>query len=112
MTLTLDEPRHIAYLEHNSRTDVPTAANRAGLYAQNDDRNFFAVVGVLTGGPAYEAGLRTGDRIVAIDGTPAAGITANDFWNLLHGPPGKTLAFTVDRDGATRAITVTLRNIV
>ncbi|MGH7684877.1 MAG: aspartyl protease family protein, partial [Vulcanimicrobiaceae bacterium] len=110
MTLTLDEPHHVAYLERNSRTDVPTPPNRAGLYAQNDDRDFFAVADVLADGPAYQAGLRTGDRIVAIDGTPSAGVTADDFWNLLHGPPGKTLSFTVDRDGKTRAVSVTLRN--
>lgn len=112
MTLTLDEPHHVVYLERNSRTGIPTPPNRAGLYAQNDDRAFFAVASVLKDGPAYEAGLRVGDRIAAIDGTPAAHVTADDFWNLLRGPPGKTLAFTIERDGATREVTVTLRNIV
>jgi hypothetical protein len=111
-TLTLDEPRHIVYLERNARTDVPTAPNRAGLFAQNDDRAYFAVAGVLVGGPAYEAGIRAGDRIVAIDGTTARSVTADNFWHLLRGPPGKKLAFTVDRDGAKRTVTVTLRNIV
>lgn len=111
VTLTLDEPHHVVYLERNKRTDIPTPPNRAGLYAQNDDRNFFDVVGVLTGGPAYDAGLRAGDHIVAIDGTPALHVTANAFWNLMRGPPGEIHTFTVDRDGSTSTLSVTLRNI-
>lgn len=112
MTLTIDEHRHMAYIERNSRTGVPTPSNHAGLYAQNDDRSYFSVVGVLANGPAYDAGLRAGDRIVAIDGMPALEVTTDAFWRLLRGPPGEMHRFTIERAGSISTIDVTLRNIV
>jgi regulator of sigma E protease len=58
-----------------------------------------ATVGkMLAGSPAERAGLRVGDHIVAVDGTPVA-----DFPGLVERVqpnPGKTLAFTVERGGA------------
>lgn len=112
VTLTIDEQRHMAYVERNSHTDVPTPPNRAGLYAQNDDRSYFSVVGVLDGGPAYDAGMRAGDRIVDIDGAPASSITADALWKLLRGPPGESHRFTIERNGSTLELSVTLRNTV
>ena len=112
MTLTLDYSRHTAYFERNPRTETPTPADRAGMYVQNDQRQFFNVAGVLPNGPAYNAGLREGDRITAIDGTPAADVTENAFWQLLRGPPGQKHVFTIVRDGKSAAISVTLRDIV
>ena len=58
-----------------------------------------ATVGkMLAGSPAERAGLRVGDHIVAVDGTPVV-----DFPGLVERVqpnPGKTLAFTVERGGA------------
>jgi predicted aspartyl protease len=112
ITFTLDYARHVAYLEPNSRSAIPSPPDRAGLYVQNDDRRFFEVVSVLEGGPAYQAGLRPGERITAIDGTPALDVTMDAFWRLLRGPPGETHEFTVERDGTDLTISVTLREIV
>ncbi|KJV37393.1 hypothetical protein VI08_00875 [Luteibacter yeojuensis] len=43
---------------------------RAGRKPGALDR--FTVAGVVTGGPAYKAGVRAGDAILAVDGVPAA----------------------------------------
>ena len=112
LTLTLDTSREVAYIEQNSRTAIPIPSNRGGLYVQNDDRRFFDVVSVLAGGPAYKAGLRVGDRIVAVDGTAAADVSLNDFWQLLRGPPAETHDFTVERDGETKTVSLKLQEIV
>lgn len=57
-----------------------------------------AVVGTVTpGGPADQAGLRTGDRITAIDGEPI-----HDFRDLvarISGAPGASVAVAFVRDG-------------
>jgi hypothetical protein len=112
LTLTLDASRHVAYLERNAATSVPTPSNRSGMYVQNDDRRFFDVVSVLRGGPADEAGLQAGDRITAIDGTPAAELTLDYVWRLLRGPPGEQHELTVERDGVKLSFNVTLQEIV
>jgi regulator of sigma E protease len=62
-----------------------------------------AVVGdVLAGGIADRAGLRSGDRIVAVDGA------AIGSWEVLvtkvRASPGKTLRLEVTRDGRTQLI--------
>lgn len=43
---------------------------RAGRKPGTPDR--FTVAGVVAGGPAYKAGIRAGDAILAVDGVPAA----------------------------------------
>jgi regulator of sigma E protease len=52
--------------------------------------------------PAAEAGLRAGDRIVAIDGDPVLWWT--DLESQLVESPGQTVSLTVEHDGATREV--------
>jgi membrane-associated protease RseP (regulator of RpoE activity) len=66
--------------------------------------------------PAAEAGLQPGDTIVAVDGQ-ALEPTAYDSWTAvqraIRGSAGQPLALTVERDGATRELTVTpIENVV
>ena len=112
LTMTLDYAHHVVYIEPNLRTDIPTPPNRTGMYVQNDDRAYFDVVDVLANGPAFEAGLRIGDRITSVDGIPARNVTENDFWQLMSGPSGATHVFTVERNGQMSSLSVTLRDIV
>ncbi len=57
-------------------------------------------------GPAYRAGLREGDLIVALNGEMVA--TVDDIHRLLVGKPaGSTVALTILRDGAQQTIRVT-----
>jgi putative serine protease PepD len=65
------------------------------------------VAGLASGGPAERAGLQAGDTIEALDerrlddGTELAGAVSGR-------QPGDEVRLTVQRDGATRTITVTL----
>ncbi len=56
------------------------------------------VVRVWPGSPAWEAGLREGDRIVAVDGEPTAGLQTHDFIALGTGPEGSTAVLTIHND--------------
>jgi regulator of sigma E protease len=60
---------------------------------------------VVADSAAAHAGLQANDRIVSIDGTPIA--TFADIQKVVSARPGETMPLTVDRDGATRSLTVT-----
>jgi regulator of sigma E protease len=57
--------------------------------------------------PAREAGLEVGDRILAIEGQRVEDFAAVQDAVMLY--PGRTLAFTVARDGTERSYPVTVR---
>jgi regulator of sigma E protease len=64
------------------------------------------VLGVVESGkPAASAGLRTGDRILAIDGTPIN--DWSEFVRIVVASPNKALALVVERDGARQQAQVT-----
>lgn len=70
-TVTFDYGRKRMILERNGLYGLPDAYDRAGLWL-NRDGDAFAVMDVRPGGPAAEAGLQVGDRIVAIDAHPSS----------------------------------------
>jgi hypothetical protein len=112
--LTFDYSRKVMYVEKTPAGLAPPPYNRAGMYAQNDDRAFFVVAGVLPGGPAASAGLQAGDEITAIDGRPASAVSSGEFWTMLRGPVGTTHLLTVRRSGESqaRSVTLILREVV
>lgn len=59
---------------------------------------------VMPDSPAAAAGLQAGDLIVARDGTPVESWSAWVDW--LRSNPGTTTTLTVERDGATRALSL------
>jgi len=59
-------------------------------------------------GPAYEAGLRSGDKIVEIDGRPIR--SWQDVREAIRPSAGKTLAIAWERDGQTLSSRVTPRS--
>jgi len=62
-----------------------------------------AVIDTVVGGEAAErAGLRSGDRIVAADGTPIAGW--NDWVEYVRARPEQAIEVEVRRDGATNLL--------
>lgn len=62
------------------------------------------ITAVDSGTPAAAAGLRVGDVITAVNGTPTAGLSHAAFGERMHGELGKPLHLTVSRAGATRPV--------
>lgn len=62
---------------------------------------------VRAGWPAEEAGLRPGDRIIAIDGRPVP--SGEQMVRTIHRSAGRPLRLRVVRDGVTFEVTVTPR---
>ncbi len=65
------------------------------------------VAGVASGGPAQQAGIRTGDVIAALDGRSVADANALAAAVATH-KPGETVKVTIERGGAQQTVTATL----
>ena len=68
-------------------------------------RATLTVAQVLPGGPAAEAGLRPGDRILEVEGRRVS--SWDQVVAVVQASPGRPLSFVVERDGARREVTVT-----
>lgn len=69
----------------------------AGLFMAGGGKATSTIDTVVPGTPAERAGLRAGDRIVAIDGT---GVEASHISERIGDSGGRPLALTVERDGS------------
>jgi carboxyl-terminal processing protease len=57
------------------------------------------VVSPIEGTPAYQEGLKAGDQIVKINGTPTKNITLMEAVKLIRGPKGSKVTLTINREG-------------
>jgi len=65
------------------------------------------IVAPLEGSPAEQAGLRPGDRILAVDGTSTAGESLNSLVFEIRGEAGTDVTLTIGRDDTELDVTVT-----
>ncbi|MFI5254589.1 MAG: S41 family peptidase [Candidatus Limnocylindrales bacterium] len=64
------------------------------------------IVSVISGSPAAKAGLRSGDRIIAIDGAAADGLSVEDVVSRVRGPEGTTVTLTVIHPDAAAPVVI------
>ena len=99
-------------------SDLPIPFDRAGAWLNLADEAppalpAFEVIDVYAGGPAAEAGLRPGDRILEVDGKPPAELSLPALRERLRNdPPGTRVRFTVLRAGTRDEVVVVLRDLV
>src|SRR5450432_345150 len=66
--------------------------------------NKVIVIAPFVGTPAYRAGIRPGDIIIAVDGKPTDNMNTGDVADLLKGPKGTTVHITILREGADKPL--------
>jgi len=94
--------------QHSSYMDPKTyqAANDSlsgeyeGIGAWVDTTaDYLTIISPIPGSPAEEAGMESGDKIIAIDGEDMTGIDAELVRQRVLGPAGSTVVLTVAREG-------------
>lgn len=71
-----------------------------------------SIESVIPGGPAMDAGMLAGERIVGVDGIMGSVAGANRIADLLRGPANSTVRVSVrNRDGETRELVVPRRRV-
>lgn len=101
MLRELNDP-YTLYLTPNRlrRLTEQTTGNYIGIGAQVQRRDEYPmIIAPFPGSPAERAGLRTGDRVVEIDGQNTRGWMNDEVARALRGPPGSNVTIRIERPG-------------
>ncbi|MEM8806261.1 MAG: carboxyl-terminal processing protease CtpC [Cyanobacteria bacterium P01_G01_bin.38] len=98
----LDDP-YTRFLDPQEYRDIQidTSGELTGVgiqITQDEDTDEIVVVSPIEQTPAFEAGIRSGDVIRAIDGQPVEGIELNDVVNMIRGPVDSEVTLTLERE--------------
>jgi carboxyl-terminal processing protease len=99
MVKTLDPHSGFLTPEEYKDMKVETEGEFGGVGIEVELRDGkLVVIAPLQGSPAHKAGMRSGDRISAIDGRPTANMGINDAIHRMRGKPGTRVRLTVERN--------------
>jgi carboxyl-terminal processing protease len=79
-----------------------------GILIRHDEKREIMIINPLEGSPASRAGLKPGDRVLAVDGQSTTGWSLNRAVDLITGPEGETVKLTVRRTGEEKPFEVPL----
>lgn len=97
-----------SYLESNNNAYVGIGIT---IRLENEDDAGFTVESVTADGPAYRAGIRTGDLLVAVEGQNAVELGMTETQQLVRGEKGTDVSLTIRRGEETLELTVTRATI-
>lgn len=108
----VDGNNGLAYLRTKKTPPPAYPHNRLGaVFVPTSAQTNQAVARVVEGGPAYEAGVRSGDVLLQVDEIPVTGWN-NTWLSRFCLPAGTKLKLTLKRDGKIFNTTATLRDIL
>lgn len=110
--IVFDYGRQRMIFEKNANYAKADAFDRAGMW-MNEAEGGFDVMDVFAGSPAAEAGIKTGDTIVAVDGRPVASVPLPALRQRFRtDAPGTKVTLKVRAGDAEREVVLTLRDLV
>lgn len=103
MLASLDDP-HTSYMDPEQyemlNTQLQGEEKYEGIGAWVDtSSDYLTIISPIPESPAEAAGLRTGDKIIAIDGEDMTGIDGEVVRKQVLGPAGSSLRLTILREG-------------
>lgn len=100
-----------SFLEASEYEDVSirTEGEYGGVGLEIVDRDgYVTVMNPIPGGPGLRAGIRTGDRIVSVEGTSIIEAGSDAAADMLRGRPGTEVALEIERSGVETRIPFTI----
>ncbi|GAB4148329.1 MAG: hypothetical protein Fur0037_16650 [Planctomycetota bacterium] len=70
-----------------------------GAFVNFDQDNDFSIIRPIYSGPAYNAGLLSGDKILDVDGWDTVGHTSEEIISRMKGKPGTRVSLKIFRQG-------------
>lgn len=104
--------QHSSYMDPDQyrQANLPLQGGYEGIGAWVDpNAEYLTIISPMPDSPAEEAGLISGDQIIAVDGEDMTGIDGNLVIRKVLGPAGTSLTLTVFREGDPEPFDVTLK---
>src|ERR1700712_3070423 len=102
---------HSSYMDAKMYGDMQITTHGqfggVGIEVTQED-GLIKVISPIDNTPASKAGIKSGDRIAAIDGSSIQGLPLNDAIDKMRGPIGAKVTLTILREGEKKPFDVTL----
>lgn len=91
------------------QANAPLEGEYEGIGAWVDTSGeFLTIISPMEGSPAEEAGLQSGDQVIAVDGEDVTGMDPSLVLRKVLGPQGTTVRLTLMREGVDEPIEVSI----
>lgn len=87
----------------DENTQLQGSYQGIGAYVETDG-DYLTIVSPIEGSPADKAGLKAGDKVIAIDGEDMTGIAPEEARQKVLGPDGTQVKLTIAREGEPQPI--------
>jgi carboxyl-terminal processing protease len=113
MLAVLNDRGHTYFLSpqevKSQQQQLSGVSSGIGIYIQQDAKTKQVIItATVPGAPADKAGFKSGDIIVAVNGTNVAGKDSDTIHNLIAGKNGTSVAITIQRPPTNQRLTITV----
>ena len=113
-TVVFDYPGNMLYLRKNRTFSFPFDFNLVGIdiLATGSDYNTFRIINVIKDSPAYEAGVRKDDIVLAVNWKHSTDLSITEINNMLRTGSGRKMSLTLFRNDEVIRVSFRLRRLI
>jgi len=103
--------KHSSYMDPETyqQVNAPLEGSYTGIGAWVDTSGeSLVIIAPMPGSPAEEAGIRSGDTVIAIDGEDMTGIDPSAVLQKILGPANTKVTLTIVREGLEKPVDITV----